>query len=64
MPETRSESTWLSYGHVFYSSPNNRPPGTARTMGEGLVRLRLFGRLTPEGWRQVTENRECTTKQS
>jgi hypothetical protein len=62
MPETRSESTRLSDGHVFYSSPNDRlPPGTARMMGEGLVRLRLFGRLTPEGWRPVTENRECST---
>ena len=42
--------------HVLQLTENLLLPGTARTMGEGLMRLRLFGGLTPEGWRRVTEN--------
>ena len=26
------------------------------------MRLRLFGGLTPEGWRRVTENWECSAQ--
>jgi allantoicase len=46
------------WSHVLQLTENLLLPGTARTMGEGLVRLRLFGGLTPEGWRRVTANWE------
>ena len=61
IPATRSESDSAErWSHVLQLTENLLLPGTARTMGEGLMQLRLFGGLTPEGWRRVTENWECS----